>query len=235
MKPAWISWLLVAQLVGSAWAQQQTPPGHHNVNTVNNTGTIIQINVATPDVAATLKSKAGNKKQWRNLLLPANEPTPINSCFASNPPKGSIIVLLGGMGAASCDQKTCQIISSRNDDLTDEDLLSVSFEGSLLRVHAEIFGPDGKIEAAIEKNQLIRNKSNTLLWNRPDTHSLEITDDRYKKSFSIRFINPHAVYIEGIFYSRQGHKLEVRKDKGIIRGFQFTGFCSNNLSPALSF
>jgi hypothetical protein len=198
------------------------------VNIANNTGTIIQINnVAPPAVASALKAKAGRNKPWKNLLLPAHEPTPENRCTASIP-KESLIVVLGGMGTAYCDHSPCPILTSHNGNSPDEDILSVSFDGSELRVHAEVFGPDGRLEVAIGKNELLRNRYNTLRWDHPDPHSLDVVDDRYRKSLSIRFINPHAIYIEGLFYSRAGRALNIQKDKGMIGGLTITGSCDGN-------
>lgn len=231
-----MKWVSVGLVATSLLGQHSTitAPGDNNVNVNKNQGTIVQVNVAPPSVTKQLKARVKEGHPWQNLLVPAHEPTPPNACSARMPtPPTDLLVILGGLGAAYCANSPCPIVGTAGDPTGPEDLLSVSREGSLMRVHAEIFGPDGRIEVAIENNKLLRNPANTLRWSRPDSHTLDVVDDRYRKTLHIKFINSDTIYVEGIFQDREGRRLIVESDKGIFGGgFVARGSCSVNARGA---
>ncbi len=232
----YIKWVSLGLVTTALLGQQSTitAPGDNNVNVNRNQGTIVQVNVAPPSVTKQLKARVKQGHAWQNLLLPAHEPTPPNACSARMPtPPAALLVVLGGLGAAYCTHTPCVIIATAGDATGPENLLSVSREGSLMRVHAEIFGPDGRIEAAIENNKLLRNPANTFRWSRPDPHTLDVVDDRYRKTLHIKFVNSDTIYVEGIFQDREGRRLIVESDKGIVgKGNVVRGACSGNAGTA---
>lgn len=80
------------------------------------------------------------------------------------------------------------------------------------KTHALIFDEDGKIVVAIDDSKPHVNKNNAFDWERPDSHTLDVVDQKDQRVLHIRFLNPKAVYVEGIFFNSIGVKIAASKD-----------------------
>ena len=87
-------------------------------------------------------------------------------------------------------------------------LLSIDFKEGKLSLSAEIFGPDGRIIAAIENNEFDLNRLNYFRKRNPDLNTI-IVDDQYNNEvMNLRFFNQNAFRIKGIF-QYMGHKIKI--------------------------
>ena len=228
----------------------QSPSDHNNVHVNNNYGVIVQENVAPPAVAEQLKKNTRKGLAWGNLLLPGDKTSPpLPSSCPKAMPEGALRVILGTYEDVICTNTYCPIITSLNQregsmDFLRPDpqkyqstLLSITRDKGTMTVHAELFGPDGRIEAAIEDdNRLVRNPTNTFEWRHPDAHTLEVIDDRYNKVLHMEFLNPTTLYIEGTFFNRVGQFFRVPQTTDVAvdaHNDHFSGLCSLNVTDTL--
>ena len=240
--------LLALQPPAQDSLQDAMGSSNRNVNVQNNHGLIIQINPAPPATATELKRHVKAGHSWANVILPGKQPSPppIKSCPPVRP-ENTLRVILGTYGDYYCTQTLCPIIMTQNRDPKDflqqaqntETLLSVTREGQSMRVHALLFADDGKIEAAIEDdNRLVRNPNNTFEWRHPNAQTLEVVDDRYRKTLHMEFLNENTLYVDGTFYNRVGDFVRINSaghadDPIDRRGSRYTNVCSRDMAGIL--
>jgi hypothetical protein len=149
-------------------------------------------------------------------LLPADEPTPKTGCDPSlgkqpywsfivvgavgqapteSPPKDATIVALGSNGLVLTGDKRTPIIGVGEC----KSLMSVQKTSDSISVDASIYDTEGKLEAQIHDNTLTTlNTSDLHISQNGDLSSL-IASDGIGERLWVRFLNPHAVKIRGIF------------------------------------
>ena len=154
------------------------------------------------------------------LLVPANEPTPEiaydTELEALHPaaydslkhrhwaqdnlppgylkvPKNELVVLFGPLMISTPDADFSVLrLYGRN-------LVRLSRIGSGIAVSTDIFGEDGKIMAVVSSNRFQVSVKNAALFDRPDSHSLIVYDDKKHPVLSVRYINRQTLKITGDF------------------------------------
>jgi hypothetical protein len=149
-------------------------------------------------------------------LLPTNEPTPKTGCDpglgkppywsfimlsavgqapTESPPNDATIVALGSNGIILTGDKRTPIIGVGEC----KSLMSVQKTSDSISVNASIYDAEGKLEAQIHDNTLTTlNTSDLHISQNGDLSSL-IASDSIGERLWVRFLNPHAVKIRGIF------------------------------------
>jgi WD40 repeat protein len=211
---------LVSLLLASAAAQQSSTQveGNNDQTAGTNKGVMIQNNITvSKTVEKSLKSSSkmdvGDEQGWLRLLTPAQDQTPPNVCGSS---PNSLMVMLGGGSAGSCDSDSCKILKDGNPTADTKDILSVERRGRSLTINAVVFDEDGKVVAALSKNKPHINKNNVFDWRRPDAHTLDVVDQKNRLVLHVRFMNEKTVYVQGLFFDSQGTKLKIGKDNLVL-------------------
>lgn len=177
--------LVVALLLFSiAVIGQTNSTGNNNQNVGTNKGVVIQNNISVTQTTRTeLKLRAredtGDEQGWLRILTPGNDLTPVTSCTNVN---AALKVFLGQF-EGSCNSGKCSILEDRNPTANSRDLLSVQSAGSSLLISAVVFGDDGKIVVALDQNRPHINKNNAFSWSRPDSHTIDVIDQKTAKFF----------------------------------------------------
>ena len=155
-----------------------------------------------------------------DLLEPANEPTPHPSphivpevrsrwpAEAFTASDSEMTVVIGNLAVSTAESSFVVL------RLYDKDLIKISRVGTGISVSADVWNEEGKILVTIEDNKLRVNSKNTIPILRPDPHTLIVEDERKERVLSVRFLNPKAIKIEGIF--RAGGKYPVIIDEKTV-------------------
>jgi hypothetical protein len=135
-----------------------------------------------------LEKELGSLHGW---LLPANDALPSNPC--SHVPDDALLVYMGFATSFTTrfphtiievDNKP-RLVIDRNPD-------------NSLAISIDIFGGDGRIIAAIEKNQFTINEHNYFKITRTDRSSLLVVDEQKEEVLNVRYLNSRAIWINGI-------------------------------------
>ncbi|MGC2098710.1 MAG: hypothetical protein WA646_19400 [Candidatus Sulfotelmatobacter sp.] len=135
-------------------------------------------------------------------LLPANEPTPANSCHQGS--DTSVVVMLGNesqYNAALVDRFPHVVFKSRSGAM-----LSLDRQGDSLVVNLDIKSADGKIIARLNQDGFSINRSNYFEMKK-DKSSLVVFDEYGAQVLRVRYLNPRAISIDGI--PVPGHPLSL--------------------------
>ena len=135
-----------------------------------------------------LEKELGSLHGW---LTPANDPFPPNSC--RDVPDDALLVYMGFATSYSTKfphtiievDKKPRLIIDRNSD-------------NSVAVSVDIFGADGNIIAALEKNEFTINERNYFKMARKDRSSLSIVDNQKNEVLNVRYLNPRAIWINGV-------------------------------------
>jgi hypothetical protein len=214
-----------------------------------NNGVVIQTNIT---VAPAVKKRLGeaakrdfiDARGWMRTLLPANDIIDEQRCdgipgFTS--PREALILQAGGGMASTCEQEKCVVIKDGSSGAEVPELLTLHRKGKSVALDANIFDDHGVLIAALDANRPEINQHNALDWDRPDEHTLTVTDQKKRRVLYVRFENPRTMYIEGIFYNSLGRKITITKEQADLYlpdGRQlstFRGGCFANPATAISF
>lgn len=138
----------------------------------------------TETEVSALKSLSGE-------LIPANEAEPANPCRAV-PPNALRIFLGNSASWTESDEHTILSIG-------EEDILTMRRTTKGLSVSSRVFSADGRIVAQLSNNVFHVNPNNYFRIERPDHHSLSVYDQKGQNVLNVRFINPSAISVLGIF------------------------------------
>jgi hypothetical protein len=245
--PSWLGILLAWFIFGANASPQTTTQvtGDHDQTAGLNRGVMIQNNITVnKSVEKNLRRRArtdfGSEQGWLRVLTPAVDSIPQGlSCPTK---KMSLTVILGGGLVSSCDRNLCKVLADNSPNAESRDLLSVENRGTSLAINALIFDDSGKVVAALNGNHPHINKNNAFDWKRPDDHTLDVVDQKNRTVLHVRFLNPTAVYFEGIFFDAGGTKLSVTKENltlsmphAKVPFSILTGSCSDNDGVSFAF
>lgn len=217
---------------------QTSSIGNNNQNVGTNRGILIQNNISVTDTTRKqLKRRAkedtGDEQGWLGILTPGNDPTPVSSCPSIS--KSALKVFLGKFEGA-CDGGLCSILEDRSTTANSKNLLSVQSVGRSLIISGVVFSEDGKVVVVLDKNRPHINKNNAFSWSRPDSHTIDVIDQRNRKVLHVRFMNKKTVYVEGLFYTESGRRLEIDSDVIETMGRnRFIGGCASNSGSVFAF
>ncbi|HEY0375986.1 MAG TPA: hypothetical protein VGC87_03430 [Pyrinomonadaceae bacterium] len=165
-------------------------------------------------IAAVRQSYRVPEPVLRGLLIPANDPTPPNPCLGAPfeiSPKAVFIFF--GNSAAFTDRLRITAIR-----FVGKDLISLSRTPDGLNVSAQVFSEDGRIIAEIEDNEFHVNPNNYFKVKRPDESTLIVYDQQNNPVLNVRYLNPSAIKILGVFHSPNREPVVIEEEKLILPG-----------------
>lgn len=232
----WVSPLLFSALLV---AKCQSASNTNNQNVRTNNGTMQQFNVrVTPQVAKALEEatvdSARFERGYLRTIVPADEPTP--KLWGCNANPQALTVVLGGAAVVSCARDShCVVLRDNHREGSESELLWLDRTGNTMSIGAKLFSRDGKIVAVVSNNETHANPSAAFTWERPDPHTVVVTDQYTQTVLDLKFLNPRAIYLEGVFYDAAGLRLKVEKDRLLIGGNTFERNCVSGSGTAFAF
>lgn len=112
------------------------------------------------------------------------------------------------------------------------DLLSINKTPDGLAVSAKIFSADEKIVAELEDNEFHINPNNYFKIKRPDSSTLVVYDQKADIVLNVRFLNPHAIRVSGVFRAPQRKPIIINNDE-VIPLFGKSTICFGNNDIAI--
>jgi hypothetical protein len=218
---------------------------HNTVIYVEKTYLVETTPQASPRTRRVLREKAkvflGKGWSGNGLLLPAKDPNPMSSC--KQPPKSLTIYFGKGPGEISCSTRnSCVLIgdNSKEGNQTDANspssLLSLVKVGGSYQLEGKILGPSGRVVALFINNKIYTYRPEISMVNRPDPASLKILDTQGDVIFNLRYLNPHAMSLSGIFYLQSGRALTISDNLVSITGSAtFPGICLDDNGSGIRF
>lgn len=151
-------------------------------------------------------------EQTFGVLTPADDPTPEPmSCLGSlQQPSPSAIRVYAGGGLFWSDGKTLTLVR-----IHDKPMLSGTLIKESLVISGDIYTPDGDL-VHIDQNHFETQSDLGFKPKRPDRHTLKVLDRWHREVLDIRFLNPRAIKLSGIFWS-PGEKFPVVLDDDGMR------------------
>lgn len=153
------------------------------------------------DLVAAVRSNYRVKKEatpeFHGLLTPANDPDPLSPCTRDPSfiaPPEAVTIFYGSSAAWITSPK---LIVLR---VKDTDLLAISRTSEGVSVSAQIYGADERIITQIIDNEFHINPNNYFRIDRTDRHTLIVYDQYNKQVLNVRFLNPRAIKVMGIFH-----------------------------------
>ncbi len=166
-------------------------------------------------VAAVIQTNAiSERKELLNMhgvLLPAHDPNPPNPC--GDIPADAMAVFYGN-SAMYARGKSFSLL-----EIGPTSLLTIDKdETGSAALTADIRSADGKIIARISRSEFTVNPNNILSMKRPDRSSL-IIDDQYGHTvLNVRYLNPKAIKVLGLFYYAPNQAFDIRDDRQVLGG-----------------
>lgn len=142
--------------------------------------------------------------ELHGVLVPANDPSPPNPCTMPIPSEA--VSVFFGSAAAWTSQLPMVVLQ-----VGGLDLLTIKKTSGGLAVSAKIFSADGRIVADLDDNEFNVNPSNYFKVKRPDRSTLIVYDQRTNAVLNVRYLNPKAVRVSGIFFA-PGHKIIINEE-----------------------
>jgi hypothetical protein len=187
---------------------------------------MIQNNITvTKTVKQTLQRRAqaefGDADGWLRVLIPDNKDRPV---WHTGPqrygyvpecppvPPDYMTVVLGGGYLYSCGDPLCNVLTDNTPGAETKQLLSLERKRGILAINAYIFDEQGKIVTVLDSSRPHLNKNNIFDWRRPDSHTLDVIDQRNRTVLHIQFLNPQTIYVEGLFYNARGLSAKITRD-----------------------
>jgi len=160
------------------------------------------------------------------VLTPADDPMPLTCDMPGVPDSMTRIYAGNSMQVASPDHETALL------KVDGDMLLSVTSTSVGLLVSAKIYDENQAL-VVIKDNRFEANKNLGFSPKRPDPHTLIVYNNWDKEVFKIRFLNPKAVRVTGVFYYPGfSYPVVITDDKIIVNGSDFMSLC--NASPNYS-
>jgi hypothetical protein len=143
------------------------------------------------------------------FLLPANDPTPP---ISPSVPTNAMIIFLGNQ--VHFTESFPHIVIAYGTPDTMRPIVTLFTNKIGIAVSASFFGDNGNVVCVLESNRFIVNPSNYLLKESPDKSTLIVRDQKNIEVLNIRFLNPHAIRLEGFLRLPNGHALFISRSKG---------------------
>ena len=130
-------------------------------------------------------------------ILPADDADPLNACEELGvSSSGKIKIFLGGNVAMRPDIGKSAILTRRGTPL-----VTVERTADGIYIDAAVFDAAGKLVGTVTKNKFtVLTGDNSYIERRGDLSTLGIFDHSGTELLYIRFLNPGAVQIRGVFY-----------------------------------
>lgn len=167
-------------------------------------------------------------RELRGFLIPANEPSPPAppSCFGEVPDSATAFYFGDSMSyTTGGDIKDIGVLM-----IGQEKVLSFESASGGVLLNAVVRDTDGKEVARITKNVFHTWSGSGYEAQAPDLHSILVLDNKDQAVLYVRYLNPKAIKVMGVFYSKAG-KGVVINESGVTALAQRTtinGLCSGN-------
>ena len=150
-------------------------------------------------------------QELHGLLIPANEPMPKHKC--GEVPHDAFLLVVGGTLYST--KNRMQVIN-----MYGYELLSIArAEGEGLNVSARVLSEDNKVVAQITNNEFYVNPPQfPFQLNRPDWHTLIVSDNRGREALYVHYANPKAVIVRGRFYTPAAEPVVATEDRMRVPG-----------------
>jgi hypothetical protein len=157
-------------------------------------------------------------------LIPANDPIPPNACDKSMPsiPKDALLILFGDsatvLGHLENRDKKLPPLSIVT--IADCSVLSIEKGPKGISVNADIFAEDGNLAARIKHNEfhLVQNEISYSERDEDDPSRIAVYDRDGNELLWVRYVNPQALEVRGVFRCRKSQPVIATKDKVIRSG-----------------
>jgi hypothetical protein len=149
--------------------------------------------------------------EFHGLLIPSTEPTPPNPC--KDPPPKEALLLFLGKSLMFAGRSPFPAITIANEPLL---IIERTPDGIFLTV--TIRSQDGRVVAQVIKNEFHINPNNYYRMERPDRHTLAVFDQQGNPALSVKYLNPAAIKITGIFQAQGRPPVIVTEDQLILPG-----------------
>jgi hypothetical protein len=136
-----------------------------------------------------------NETEFHGWLVPANDPNPAIPPPCKPSPDATLVYLGSSLALAPNDLNEIRVVVCHGDNL----LEVRRREDGGLDVDAKIFDEHDRIVAVVERGEFTINKNNVFRVKHPDRHTLEVIDQHNQTALHIKFLNPRAIYVTGIF------------------------------------
>lgn len=147
------------------------------------------------------------EKPLRGLLISANEPSPPIK-FGVIKPGYKAIYMGDKVTSISPDIKKFDLIQ-----IAKESIVEIKNVGSGLIINATIYDESGNIVATVRENVFRCNRLKTYEATNPDQHSILVLDDSDKIILYIRYLNPQAIKVLGIFRYPEKPTITIEEDR----------------------
>jgi hypothetical protein len=165
------------------------------------------------------QSQELEEPETHGVLLPANDPSPLSPC--GKIPSDAITLFLGNSAVFNnVFPHTVLMVHG-------ESILSIGKIGPGMTVSAKVFSADGRIIAAIVDNEFFINPNNFFRRERPDKSTLVVFDQGDREVLRVRYLNPSAIKILGIFNFPEIAPIVIKENQQVI-GDRFSAFCFGN-------
>lgn len=130
-------------------------------------------------------------------ILAADDTTPPNVCEKMGHPSGQIAIFLGTNVATRPEIGKFAILVRRGTPL-----VTIEKTADGIYIDASIFDSAGKLVGTVSKNKFtVLTGDNTYVERRGDLSTFGVYDKSGAEFLYVRFLNPKAMRIRGIFYS----------------------------------
>lgn len=158
--------------------------------------------------------------ETHGLLIPANDADPPNPC--PDIPPQAMRIFLGN--SASWTSETHHTVLQ----IAGQPIISLRRTDQGLSVSSKVFSADGRIVAELIDNRFHINPNNYFRTERPDKHSLLVFDQQARQVLTVRYLNPLAVKVLGVFNYPNPRPVIIEEDQITIGGNRFSRNCFGN-------
>jgi hypothetical protein len=154
------------------------------------------------------------------LLRPAGDPMPVHETCSTIPSDALVLIYGDSMSYTRRFPHTVLRVAG-------ETLLSLDKKNGGIAVSAKVYSEDRRLVAQIINNKFYINESNSLRPERPDHHTLSVFDQRGQRVLYVRYLNPSAVKVLGVFHTAKG-PVQITENGVLWSGVVVTGLCARD-------
>lgn len=166
-------------------------------------------------IIATTTPSTQIEQKLRGFLVPDNNPSPTNNC--GKIPSNAVTLYFGG-SAAWTTNTFFNLVT-----INHEHLLSIENTSNGLLINAVLRDEKGEVVARITKNVFQAKKNNKYESQSPDTHTIQVIDDKNRLILYVKYLNPKAIKALGIFQYPNHDPVIIDEDNQMLGRVQMAG------------
>ena len=98
----------------------------------------------------------------------------------------------------------------------------------IYEIASRVYSADGRIVAHVIDNEFHVNPNNYFRMERRDRHTLLVYDQRARLVLSVRYLNPLAIKLLGVFNYPGRLPVIIGEHQTLIAGNRFSRYCFGN-------